>query len=325
MEKTYVNDEIENNELFEDDPFKDFFESWDEDEYYNLDELVESDEFKENIKSLKFVPDMKFNLDYLADLHSDDSSEEDKSKAIDCLVEANDKLVKKIVSKYAKLATVSYDESDMYQEGMKGLIKAAEKFDASKDCQFSTYAVWWIRQHIYRGYADLSRTVRIPVHMCEAVNKYKQFQKSFKASNGREANVKEASIALNVSEFTIENMIDAGIVSRLSSLDAPVGEDQNSSVIEFIEDYRYKTPEQSAYEGALTEEIDRIIESCLKPKEQKIIILRYGLHGETPHTLEEVGLEYKVTRERIRQIEAKALRKLSTVKNKERLKDFIYA
>ena len=308
-----------------DEMIDEFFDKFNFDEYDNLDDAMESEEFKKQLANLKQPADMEYNLDYLKILHSEDSTDEERRESIDNLVEANVNLVYKIVSKYTGLATSSYEEDDMKQEGMRGLIMAAKKFDPSLGIQFSTYAVWWIRQKITRSLYDLSKTIRIPVHMHEKLNKYNKYQKKFTRINGREATDEEAMRDLLFNGNDIKNVKHCNLISNPTSLSNPVGDDQSSTIIEFIEDHRYKGPEESVEENSLMNELDNIIETSLNEREQKVIYARFGLHCDRSYTLEEIGQQFDVTRERIRQIESKALRKLHSYKNIERLEDYLYA
>ena len=303
----------------------DFFDKFNLDEYDNLDDIMESEEFKKQLANLKQPADMEYNLDYLKVLHADESTEEERRESIDNLVRANVNLVYKEVAKFACFATSSYDEDDMIQEGMQGLIVAAKRFDASKECQFSTYAVCWIKQKITRALYDLGNTIRIPVHMHEKLNKYNRYQKDFRRHNGRKATDEEAMIDLGFNVNDIRNVKYCNKITHPTSLSNPVGDDQSSTIIEFIEDYRYKGPEEVAEENSLMDELDNIIETSLNEREQKVIYARFGLHCARIYTLEEIGQEFDVTRERIRQIENKALRKLHSIKNIEKLEDYLYA
>ena len=302
-----------------------FLDMFDFDGFDNLDDAMESEEFKKQAANLKPPVDMQYNLDYLNTLHAEGSTDEERKEAMNNLVVANMNLVNKVVSRYVGAATTSFDEEDMKQEGMRGLIKAADRFDASKENRFSTYAVWWIRQSISRAIQDTSKTIRIPVHMQEKASKYNKFQKSFRRMNGRKATDEEAATELEFSLDDINNIKYCNGISHLTSLSNPVGDDQSTTIIEFIEDYRYKTPEESAEETDLSEVLESMISSSLNEREQKIINARFGLHCARIYTLEEIGEEFHVTRERIRQIEAKALRKLQSRKNLERLEDYLYA
>lgn len=306
---------VEDMELDLDDdlesmPLETLTESEDLSEGINVDDPV-----KVYLKEIGRVP----LLSAEEELELSQKMAEGDAEAARRLSEANLRLVVSIAKRYVGRGMQFLD---LIQEGNLGLIKAVEKFDYTKGFKFSTYATWWIRQSITRAIADQARTIRIPVHMVETINKVKKVSSQLLHKNGHEPTAEE--IAREI-DMPVEKVSEIMRVSQEPvSLETPIGEEEDSHLGDFIPDDDAPAPAEAASYTLLKEQISKVL-STLTPREEKVLRLRFGLEDGRQRTLEEVGKEFNVTRERIRQIEAKALRKLRHPGRSKKLKDFLDA
>ncbi|MFV0485074.1 MAG: RNA polymerase sigma factor RpoD [Candidatus Saccharimonadales bacterium] len=285
----------------------------------NYDEIAD-DSVKLYLREIGKIPLLTGEEEYALAQKIINGSPKVQKKSKDKMAESNMRLVVSIAKRYSGRGL---DFLDLIQEGNTGLLRAVEKFDPSKGFKFSTYATWWIRQAITRAIADQARTIRIPVHMVETINKVLRTQRRLTQELNREPSIEEVAKEMDMEPEKIEYVMK--IKQDIASLDASVGrdgEDEDSSLGDFIEDEERVSPEDSAATQLLKEQIAGILKT-LSEREQKIIKMRFGIGGGKSHTLEEVGAEFSVTRERIRQIEAKALSKLRKHKDTKKLHEYL--
>ena len=278
-----------------------------------LSDIGLDDPVKMYLKDIGRVPLLSADDEIELTRKMQEGDEEAKKK----LSEANLRLVVSIAKRYVGRGMLFLD---LIQEGNLGLMKAVEKFDYQKGFKFSTYATWWIRQAITRAIADQARTIRIPVHMVETINKLTRVSRLLTQRYGREPTPAEIAKEMNISEERVREI--QKIAQDPVSLETPIGEEEDSHLGDFIEDETTTTPSDSVSTTMLKETLLSVLNS-LTPREEKVLRLRYGVDDGRPRTLEEVGKEFNVTRERIRQIEAKALRKLRHPSRSKHLKDFL--
>ena len=285
--------------------------------YESLGDLHEKQSvLKRKLRRLERELGIQFQ-DMVELLEKVDEGEQHAQQAKKEMIEANVRLVISIAKRYTNRGL---EFLDLIQEGNGGLMRAVDKFDYRKGYKFSTYGTWWIRQAITRAIADQARTIRVPVHMIEAINKVNRAQRKLTQDLGREPTEKEVAEFLNFPADKVKAVMRAGI--EPVSLDRPIGEDEDSNLGDFIEDTAVRNPAETAAHSMLEDRLTNVL-STLTRREEKVIRLRFGLGDGTPRTLEEVGTIFKVTRERVRQIEAKAIRKLQHPSRARKLKGYV--
>ncbi len=278
-----------------------------------LDGIGTEDPVRMYLKEIGTVPLLTADEEYSLAMRKANGDEDAKQR----LIEANLRLVVSIAKRYTGRG-MSF--LDLVQEGNLGLIKGVEKFDPEKGFKLSTYATWWIRQSVTRALADQARTIRVPVHMVETINKMSKMQRKLTLELGYEPSVKELAEHLDMTEEKVQEIMQ--IAREPASLETPIGEEDDSNLGDFVADNNIVSPEGNVESVMLREHIDTLL-GDLKERERQVIVLRFGLEDGHPRTLEEVGKEFNVTRERIRQIEAKALRKLRNPVRSKRIRDFL--
>jgi len=278
-----------------------------------LAETSVSDPVRMYLKEIGRIPLLTRDLEIVLAQNVDDEDPVAKSKLID----SNLRLVVSIAKKYIGRGMTFLD---LIQEGNKGLIRAVEKYDWTKGFKFSTYATWWIRQAITRAIADQARTIRIPVHMVETINKLVRISRKLMQDLGREPTPEEIGKQMQISPDKVREILK--ISQKTTSLETPIGDDDDSYLGDFIADENQLTPYEATSKRLLKENVNEVLQA-LSDRESKLLKMRFGLEGARPMTLEEVGKKFGVTRERIRQIEAKALRKLKHPSRRKKLQDFL--
>ena len=278
-----------------------------------LEGVASTDPIREYLKEIGSIPLLTQEQEQdLAKRKSEGDAEAGKK-----LVEANLRLVVSIAKRYTGRG-MSF--LDLVQEGNIGLMKAVEKFDYTKGYRLSTYATWWVKQSVTRALADQSRTIRLPVHMVEAVNRIRKAQRALAVKLGREPSNEEIGKEVGMSEKRVTELMQSS--GDTVSLETPVGDEDGSNLGDFVADDSNASTEEKAESVFLREEIEQMLQG-LNPREREVIILRFGLESGHPLTLEEVGKRFKVTRERIRQIETAALRKLRNPSRSQKIRDFL--
>ena len=307
-------DEIENDELKEiEQDARNFDTTENMDKYFSQEGLAIDDPVRMYLKEIGKIPLLTPERE--AELAERISLGDKMAK--DELIEANLRLVVSIAKRHVGKGMYFLD---LIQEGNLGLIKAVEKFDYSKGYKFSTYATWWIRQAITRAIADQARTIRIPVHMVETIHKVSRTTRQLLQELGREPTTDEIAKALDMTPDKVREIMK--IAQDPVSLETPIGEEEDSHLGDFVEDNDSPAPSDSASYSLLREQLCNVLHT-LTPREEQVIKLRFGLEDGRPRTLEEVGRKFEITRERIRQIEAKALRKLRHPSRSKTLKDYL--
>lgn len=307
-------DEIEQSDVFPEGVEKEYEEKReDEPEILHSERGSAEDPVRMYLKEIGRIPLLSSEEEIELAKRMEMGDEEAKKK----LSEANLRLTVSIAKRYSGRGMQFLD---LIQEGNLGLIKAVEKFDYRKGYKFSTYATWWIRQSITRAIADQARTIRIPVHMVETMNRVNRTSRRLLQEYGREPTPEEIAVTMNL---PVERILEVSKISQEPvSLETPIGEEEDSHLGDFIQDEHVPVPSEEAAHTLLREQLEEVMDT-LSDREQKVLALRFGLEDGKPHTLEEVGKDFQVTRERIRQIEAKALRKLRHPTRSRKLRDFL--
>ena len=307
-------DEIEQSDVFPEEVEKEYeAKREDESEILHSERGSAEDPVRMYLKEIGRIPLLSSEEEIELAKRMEMGDEEAKKK----LSEANLRLTVSIAKRYSERGMQFLD---LIQEGNLGLIKAVEKFDYRKGYKFSTYATWWIRQSITRAIADQARTIRIPVHMVETMNRVNRTSRRLLQEYGREPTPEEIAVTMNL---PVERILEVSKISQEPvSLETPIGEEEDSHLGDFIQDEHVPVPSEEAAHTLLREQLEEVMDT-LSDREQKVLALRFGLEDGKPHTLEEVGRDFQVTRERIRQIEAKALRKLRHPTRSRKLRDFL--
>ena len=307
-------DEIEQSDVFPEEVEKEYEgKREDEPEILHSERGSAEDPVRMYLKEIGRIPLLSSEEEIELAKRMEMGDEEAKKK----LSEANLRLTVSIAKRYSGRGMQFLD---LIQEGNLGLIKAVEKFDYRKGYKFSTYATWWIRQSITRAIADQARTIRIPVHMVETMNRVNRTSRRLLQEYGREPTPEEIAVTMN---RPVERILEVSKISQEPvSLETPIGEEEDSHLGDFIQDEHVPVPSEEAAHTLLREQLEEVMDT-LSDREQKVLALRFGLEDGKPHTLEEVGRDFQVTRERIRQIEAKALRKLRHPTRSRKLRDFL--
>ena len=282
-------------------------------ELSGLEEIAINDPVRMYLKEIGRIPLLKREEEIMLA----QKTEAGDKRAKDKLTQSNLRLVVSIAKKYMGRG-MSF--LDLIQEGNKGLIRAVEKYDWTKGYKFSTYATWWIRQAITRAIADQARTIRIPVHMVETINKLIRTQRSLMQTLGREPTDEEVGAELELTPERVREILK--ISQKTTSLETPIGDDEDSLLGDFIADEGQVSPYEATTKQLMLENVEEVL-ATLTDREAKVLKMRFGLHGAKALTLEEVGREFGVTRERIRQIESKALRKLRHPSRRKKLQDYL--
>ena len=307
-------DEIEQSDVFPEEVEKEYeAKREDESEILHSERGSAEDPVRMYLKEIGRIPLLSSEEEIELAKRMEMGDEEATKK----LSEANLRLTVSIAKRYSGRGMQFLD---LIQEGNLGLIKAVEKFDYRKGYKFSTYATWWIRQSITRAIADQARTIRIPVHMVETMNRVNRTSRRLLQEYGREPTPEEIAVTMNL---PVERILEVSKISQEPvSLETPIGEEEDSHLGDFIQDEHVPVPSEEAAHTLLREQLEEVMDT-LSDREQKVLALRFGLEDGKPHTLEEVGRDFQVTRERIRQIEAKALRKLRHPTRSRKLRDFL--